>query len=967
MKRISTFLLGLGILINVTAQQTFTNFQNASLVIGQPDFLTQWEDNTSDTITNGPSYSAISSKGMLAVAEQTGGSVKIWYKIPTQNGQPADVEVGNPDFFTENDGPTASFVRNFDGVAWSPDGNKLIAACGSQNRVLIWNSIPAINGQPADVVLGQPDFTSAGTGTSSTTMRYPCGVMVSPDGKLLVAEFYNHRVLVWNSIPTTNGAPADVVIGQADFNTNVSGSQANQLNSPWGVNYSPDGKLLIVNAYNHNVYIYDSIPESNGESATVVIGNDNFGLTTVRLSDSTMNIPVAATVTTDGKVAVAEFGNSRVLIFDSLPEAHGAHADYVLGQPDFYSSDIFAPIGNPDTNNLSRVYNVSTDLNGRLYVAGRDMDRVMVFGELPTDSADLGISIGESATGLCDSSDVVYSIKIENPGPDSAKNVVSTTAFPVGYSIESTNALDGTYNEVSGYWNIPFIEPDDSALLIINGIVDAGMAGQTITTYANIINSSAIDTNLNNNGTSVSVTISLISRPADPVASDTITCSGTSATLSATGEGTLYWYENPDDVIHLDTGAVYNTMPLTTVSTFYVEANNGCPSSNRTAVNVDLYPAYNLADTAIICSGDSYTFPDGGTQNNITATVIDTSYLITVDGCDSIIVTTVNVNPVYNIPETVVVCSGDSYTFPDGSTQNNITTTVIYSSNLTTMEGCDSIIETTVNVNPVYNTQETVAVCSGESYTFPDGSTQNNITTTVIYTSNLTTVDGCDSIIETTVNVNPVYDLEETVSVCSGDSYTFPDGSTQDNITSPVGYTSNLTTAGGCDSTILTNVDINTVDVSVTQDGIMLTANAAGAGYQWIDCDDGNNPVTGETSQTFTGTEIGNYAVIITENGCTDTSACYYISMEGIDENSLDNVLSVYPNPTTGTITIDLGRTYHNIMVDVINLQSLSILKQVFDYEHKSIELDLSEFESGIYIIKLITEDKTTLLRVFKE
>jgi hypothetical protein len=911
MKRLFTILLASGLLVNVFAQQTFTNFQNASLVIGQPDFQAQLQ-NASDSITYGPSYSAISSKGMLAVAEQTGGSVKIWYKIPASNGQPADVEVGNSSFFVKNNGPTASYANYFDGVAWSPDGNKLIAASGSQNRVLIWNSVPTVNGQPADVVLGQPDFTSSASGISSTSMDYPCGVMVSPDGKLLVAEYYNNRVLVWNSIPDTNGTPADVVIGQPDFTSNTSGSQANQLNSPWGVNYSPDGKLLIANAQNNNVFIYDSIPVSNGESATVVIGHDQFGLSSLGVSDSTMYIPVAATVTTDGKVAVAEFGNSRVLIFDSVPETNGAHADVVLGQPGFNSGSVFPPSGTPDTNNLNRVYNVSTDLNGRLFVAGRDMHRVMVFGVLPSDSADIGISISESSTGLCDSSDVVYRIKIQNPGPDSAKDVVSTTAFPVGYTIDSVNVVDGDYNQVSGYWNIPFIAPDDSAVLIINGIVDAGMAGQTITTYANIINSSAIDTNLNNNGTSVSVTISLISRPEDPVASDTVTCYGTSASLSATGEGTLYWYANSDDVIPLDTGAVYNTNALTESATIYVEANNGCPSTNRTVVHVDLYPAYNLTDT-------------------------------------------------------VVICSGDSYTFPDGSTQNNITTTVIYVSNLTTVNGCDSIIETTVHVNPVYNMQETVTVCSGESYTFPDGATQDNITSTVVYTSNLTTVEGCDSIIETTVNVNPVYNIEETVFVCRGDSYTFPDGTTQDNITSADVYTSSLTTAKGCDSIIVTTVNVTSINVSVTQDGPTLTANATGLDYQWIDCDNENSPISGEVNQTFTALTDGNYAVIIFENGCSDTSACYSVSIIGVNENNYDNEFSVYPNPTDGKIKIEFERYYDNVILNVTNMQGLSVLSQTFNYELKTIVLDLNEFEPGIYIIKLITHNKTSLFRIFKE
>jgi hypothetical protein len=965
MKKIVTIVSVLLAAMHGFSQQTFTNFQNASMVIGQLNFQSQ-TTGRNNYITYGPSYSAISSKGMLAVAEQTGGSVKIWYTLPATNGQPADVEVGNPNFTTGNNGPTQAYAANFDGVAWSPDGNKLIAACGSQNRVLIWNSIPATNGQPADVVLGQTNFTSSGSGTSSTRLYYPCGVMVSPDGKLLVAEYYNNRVLVWNSIPTTNGAPANVVIGQSTFTTNTISNQANGANRPWGVNFSPDGKLLIANSGSNQIFIYDSIPVSNGESATMVIGHNQFGLGSSGCSDSTMYIPVAATVTPDGKVAVAEFGNHRALIYDSVPSGNGAHADIVLGQSSFTTNIPFAPSGTPDTNNLQYIYNVSTDLNGRFFVAGRDMHRVMVFGNLPVDSADLGITITESTSALCDSSNVVYRITINNPGPDTAKNVIATSTFPEGYSIDFVTVLDGTYNEASGYWNIPAIEPGDSAVLYINGLVDAGMSGQTITTYSNILNSSAIDTNLNNNGTSVSVTIMGITKPANPLANDTETCYGTSASLSASGSGVLYWYAGADDIIPLDTGTVYNTVPLTSNSTFYVEANNGCPSSGRTPVDVSVNPVYNLSESVSVCSGDSYTFPDGTTQNNITSTVVHSSNLLTVPGCDSIIVTTVTVNPVYNLSESASVCSGDSYTFPDGTTQNNITSTVVHSSNLLTVPGCDSIIVTTVTVNPVYNLSESASVCSGNSYTFPDGTTILNISSDTIQTSYLLSKEGCDSIIVTSLTVNPVYDINESVTVCKGDSYTFPDGTIIDNITSPVFHESHLTSILGCDSIITTDVEVTVVNVTVIQDGTLLTAASAGLEYQWVDCNDQYSTINGETNQTFAVTESGNYSVIITDNGCADTSDCYSVVIETTELFSTNDI-TIYPNPTRDYFTIDLIQDYDQIDIEILDMQGQFIRSYSYSGSQCSIEIDLSSCLKGLYFIRMTIDNKLMMFRVVKE
>jgi hypothetical protein len=260
---------------------------------------------------------------------------------------------------------------------------------------------------------------------------------------------------------------------------------------------------------------------------------------------------------------------------------------------------------------------------------------------------------------------------------------------------------------------------------------------------------------------------------------------------------------------------------------------NGCDSIITTTVNVN--PVYNQFEVITICSGEDYIFPDGSIQENITANLTYASKFVTIQGCDSTITTSINVNPAYNLSETDSVCCGDSFTFPDGSVQHNIDTTVIYVSNLITINGCDSIITTKVFVEPDYNIPQSVTLCSGSSYTFPDGNTLNNITATITYVSNFETVYGCDSLVTTTVNINPVYNITEQVSICSGESYTFPDGTTRDNIISSLSHTSNLVTIDGCDSIIVTNIDIAEVDVSVIQSGETLTSSATDADYQWID------------------------------------------------------------------------------------------------------------------------------------
>ncbi len=270
-------------------------------------------------------------------------------------------------------------------------------------------------------------------------------------------------------------------------------------------------------------------------------------------------------------------------------------------------------------------------------------------------------------------------------------------------------------------------------------------------------------------------------------------------------------------------------------------------------------------------------------------------------------------------------------------------------------------------MNPVYNLSETVSICSGESYTFPDGTTQDDITATILHASNLVTIDDCDSIITTTVNVNPVYNLSESVELCSGESYTFPDGTTQEDIISSVSYSSNLITIDGCDSIIITNIDIASVDISLSQTGATLIANAVGADYQWIDCDNMNSEKSGETSQSFTALQSGNFAVIITENGCSDTSDCYNVIVSGIEESLFEKNIVLYPNPVTDVASIILPDYYSEVHIAVFNMQGQMVLDQLQETEQNSLQLDLNELDPGIYLIYIYANTESAVLRIIKD
>jgi hypothetical protein len=306
------------------------------------------------------------------------------------------------------------------------------------------------------------------------------------------------------------------------------------------------------------------------------------------------------------------------------------------------------------------------------------------------------------------------------------------------------------------------------------------------------------------------------------------------------------------------------------------------------------------------------------------------------------------------------------YQFEDGPGSDTVTD-ITGNENTLTLNNMD-INNDWINDSPVdliYNFSETFTVCSGDSCVFPDGTTQDNITSQVIHVSNLMTVYGCDSTITTTVNVNPAYDLNETVSVCSGDSCVFPDGTTQDSITGQVIHVSNFITVNGCDSIITTTVNVHSVDISVSVDGPALTANASGAAYQWIDCNDGNSIIEGETGQSFVAVASGDYAVIITDNSCTDTSDCYNVTITDMEDHDFDSQIIVYPNPANSCINIENNGLFENITVELTNISNQRIIKRNINSSNL-LSIDISGLSAGVYFIKICTKRNTIIKRFIK-
>ncbi len=170
----------------------------------------------------------------------------------------------------------------------------------------------------------------------------------------------------------------------------------------------------------------------------------------------------------------------------------------------------------------------------------------------------------------------------------------------------------------------------------------------------------------------------------------------------------------------------------------------------------------------------------------------------------------------------------------------------------------------------------------------------------------------------------------------------------------------------GNTSTQTQTVIITPIDNGITQlDEFSFSADATGYNYQWLDCDNGNSPISGATNQVFTPTLAGNYACEINNGTCSVTTACLS-STVGILENDFSNSLVVSPNPTSGNIRVDLGELKTAISVKLINALGQVVMTKSFGAADE-IQLNVEE-SSGLYILEVQSEDgKIARMVVIKE
>ena len=291
--------------------------------------------------------------------------------------------------------------------------------------------------------------------------------------------------------------------------------------------------------------------------------------------------------------------------------------------------------------------------------------------------------------------------------------------------------------------------------------------------------------------------------------------------------------------------------------------------------------------------------------------------------------------------DTIVAC--DSYTWINGVTYTSSDT--IAKDTLLASNGCDSIVSLYLTINYTRTSIDSIVAC--DSYTWINGVTYTSSDT--IAKDTLLGLNGCDSVVSLKLTINYSSSGIDSISAC--DSLTWIDGVTYYANNNTATHT--LAGYNGCDSLVRLVLTITSIDASVTIIDQTLTSNEAGAIYKWLDCNNNNAIISGETAQNFTASRNGKYAVEVSRNGCTSTSLCYEISTVGIEQNNLFKNVSVYPNPSSGKVFIDLG-DIEKATMRIFDVKGAIVLKEEITSKGLS-EIEIGQ--KGSYLLILNSDE----------
>ncbi len=296
-----------------------TNGANAEAVLGQPNFTSNSFATTRSGMY-GPYGVFVDSAGRLWVADYSNNRVlRFDHASSKSSGANADRVLGQPNFTSSGAHTTRNGMNGAESV-FMDAGGRLWVLDYTNNRVLRFNNAASLSyAANASGVLGQANFTSNTSNTTRNTMNGPYSMKVDTSGRLWVADTLNNRVLRFNNAASkANGANADGVLGQPGFTMAATATSRKGMNNPGDVAVdNATGRLYVTDYYNNRILVFNSAASlGNGPNASYVLGQTNFTSSSHGTSAKKLYQPLGIFFDQAAKVLFAtDYFNNRVLMY----------------------------------------------------------------------------------------------------------------------------------------------------------------------------------------------------------------------------------------------------------------------------------------------------------------------------------------------------------------------------------------------------------------------------------------------------------------------------------------------------------------------------------------------------------------------------------------------------------------------------------------------------------------------------
>ncbi len=371
---------------------TITNGEAAIKVLGQTTFVAAGSGTTSIALNGPKGLTYNSTTKFLFAVDQSNNRVLAYNLTTIVDGEAAVKVLGQPDYVTATSGSTSATLDTPTDAAADAENERLFVADTGNNRVLVYSTAAISNGDAAVNVLGQTNFTANTAGTTAITMDAPSSLTYDGVGqRLFVGDYDNHRVLVFNVASVTNQEAAARVLGQSLFTTATSGTTSIKLTQPLGMSFdSVTNRLFLADRGNHRVLIFDTYVISTGEAAVHELGQQYFSAKTASATARGLSGAKSMSLDTENRrLFVADSSNNRVLIYDTDVTTSGAEALNVLGQ-----SSLTGSAAGTTSTTLSAPASVLYDAeNDVLYVADTGNNRVLVYDTSFVSDGDAAIYV----------------------------------------------------------------------------------------------------------------------------------------------------------------------------------------------------------------------------------------------------------------------------------------------------------------------------------------------------------------------------------------------------------------------------------------------------------------------------------------------------------------------------------------------------------------------------------------------